>query len=104
VLLREKLHNLVTQYEDVTEFLGSIPLKTPIGKLRAESHLIPDACHLAHGQNIREQPPGRYSTISGLTKIGELKRVQLCCGSAAYNLNRTRNGASVALNRTIWPH
>jgi len=71
---------------DVSEFLQELG---PV----AERHPLPisavyhDACHLAHGQQIRKQPRQTLQQIPGL----ELKEVprerEICCGSAGtYNL------------------
>jgi glycolate oxidase iron-sulfur subunit len=59
---------------------------------RAERHPLPlrvvyqDACHLAHGQNIRAQPRELLRAIPGLTLV-DIAEPEMCCGSAGvYNL------------------
>src|SRR5207253_2752826 len=45
-----------------------------------------DACHLAHGQNVRRQPRDVLRAIPGLTLV-EMRDSDRCCGSAGiYNL------------------
>jgi glycolate oxidase iron-sulfur subunit len=45
-----------------------------------------DACHLAHGQKVRQQPRTILKAIPGLHLV-ELKESDFCCGSAGvYNL------------------
>jgi glycolate dehydrogenase iron-sulfur subunit len=45
-----------------------------------------DACHLAHGQRIRQQPRALLRAISGVTLV-EIADAERCCGSAGvYNL------------------
>src|SRR5205085_2259806 len=45
-----------------------------------------DACHLAHGQKIKQQPRQLLKAIPGVTLV-DLKEADWCCGSAGiYNL------------------
>ncbi len=70
---------------DVSELLAPIPLN---GRLRALKLTVTyhDACHLAHGQRVRQQPRTILKAIPGL-KLVELKESDFCCGSAGiYNL------------------
>jgi glycolate oxidase iron-sulfur subunit len=71
--------------KDVSEFLASIELVAP-------THPVPmrvtyqDACHLVHGQGIRQQPRKLLRQIPGLELV-EMKESDVCCGSAGiYNL------------------
>jgi glycolate oxidase iron-sulfur subunit len=82
---REQAQRVAAKTKDVTEFLGSIPLKPPTREVRAKV-TYHDACHLAHGQNVREQPRALLRAIPGL-QIVELNESDWCCGSAGtYNL------------------
>jgi glycolate oxidase iron-sulfur subunit len=87
---------------DVSEFLASV---TP----RATRHPLPlaiayhDACHLAHAQQLREEPRALLTAVPGL-ELRELAERDICCGSAGvYNLLQParasrlgdRKGASV---------
>jgi glycolate oxidase iron-sulfur subunit len=70
---------------DVTEFLAAHPLAAPRGALhlRVTYH---DACHLAHGQGIRDAPRALLQQIPGVEFV-ELAEADTCCGSAgSYNL------------------
>jgi glycolate dehydrogenase iron-sulfur subunit len=74
-----------TKVRDVTEFLAALPLEPPPHALpvRVTYH---DACHLAHGQGVREAPRRVLEQIPGLELI-ELPEADTCCGSAgSYNL------------------
>ncbi|NOT56737.1 MAG: glycolate oxidase subunit GlcF [Deltaproteobacteria bacterium] len=82
---RDKAKQVATKAKDVTEFLGGIPLIPPS---RAVNKKVTyhDACHLAHGQNVRAQPRALLRAIPGL-QIAELQESDWCCGSAGtYNL------------------
>jgi glycolate oxidase iron-sulfur subunit len=76
---------VAAKVKDVAEFLGSIPLKPPTQEVRTRV-TYHDACHLAHGQGVREQPRALLRAIPGLQVI-ELLESDWCCGSAGtYNL------------------
>jgi glycolate oxidase iron-sulfur subunit len=82
---RERAERLAAKIKDVSEFLGSIPLKKPTREIRARV-TYHDACHLAHGQKVREQPRALLQAIPGL-QIMDLNESDWCCGSAGtYNL------------------
>jgi glycolate oxidase iron-sulfur subunit len=72
---------------DLSEFLielGPRPPEQPL-PLRVAYH---DACHLAHGQRVREQPRALLASIPGLSLV-ELTESDWCCGSAGiYNLTQ----------------
>jgi glycolate oxidase iron-sulfur subunit len=70
---------------DVSELLAPIPLNGRLGTLK-RTVTYHDACHLAHGQRVRQQPRTILNGIPGL-KLVELKESDFCCGSAGvYNL------------------
>ena len=74
---------LGTRVRDVTELLVDAPL--PLGRLPL-TVTYHDACHLAHGQQVRRAPRELLRRIPGLTLI-ELGDSELCCGSAGvYNI------------------
>ena len=73
------------QVKDVSEFLDELGLVPPSGELRAKA-TYHDACHLAHAQQVREQPRNLLAQIPGLQLI-DLPESELCCGAAGtYNL------------------
>ena len=81
----DKAERLAAKMKDVAEFLSSISLKTPTREIRAKV-AYHDACHLAHGQGVREQPRALLRSIPGL-QLTELQESDWCCGSAGtYNL------------------
>ena len=68
---------------DVSEILATADL--PLGRLDV-TVTYHDACHLAHGQRIRNEPRALLRRIPGL-RLVELADSDLCCGSAGvYNL------------------
>ncbi len=70
---------------DVTEFLAALPLTPPQGRIDARV-TYHDACHLAHGQGVREAPRQLLRQIPGVELV-ELREADMCCGSAgSYNL------------------
>lgn len=85
----ESLHTTLGRFSekvrDVSEFLMELEPKPPTGeiKLKATYH---DACHLVHGQQIRQQPRQLLSMIPGL-ELAPLAESDICCGAAgSYNL------------------
>ena len=76
---------LASKVRDISEFLvqlGPVKPTHPL-KLRATYH---DACHLGHGQGIRDQPRAVLRTIPRL-QVSDIPEAEICCGSAGiYNL------------------
>ena len=71
--------------KDITEFLAEIEPRAPRHPLPLEV-AYHDACHLCHGQNIRDAPRALLSRIPGL-EIKAIDDAEACCGSAGiYNL------------------
>jgi glycolate oxidase iron-sulfur subunit len=72
---------------DIHEFLmelGPVAPRHPM-PLRATYH---DACHLCHGQQIRQPPRDLLGLIPGLQLV-PLAETELCCGAAgSYNLTQ----------------
>jgi glycolate oxidase iron-sulfur subunit len=83
--LAERARTFSRRVKDIHEFLVDLPFSSRLRRLpiRVAYH---DACHLAHGQGIREQPRALLKKIPGLTLV-ELADADMCCGSAgSYNL------------------
>ncbi len=79
---------------DITEVLGQLPAQAPRHPLsmRIAYH---DACHLAHGQRVKQAPRDLLTAIPGveLVPIGES---EVCCGSAGiFNLVQPEMAASL---------
>jgi glycolate oxidase iron-sulfur subunit len=71
--------------KDVSEFLASIEMVKPTRPVPMRV-TYQDACHLVHGQGIRNQPRQVLRQIPGLELL-EMKDSDVCCGSAGiYNL------------------
>ena len=84
---------------DVQEFLADIGLSLQPPEYRM-AVTYQDACHLAHGQRIREQPRTLLTSIPGLTLI-EMENADWCCGSAGtYNLEHPA-AARALLNEKV---
>jgi glycolate oxidase iron-sulfur subunit len=69
---------------DVSEFLMSIPLEKPQGRVEARV-TYHDPCHLRRGQGVWKQPRELLQMIDGLEFV-ELPEADWCCGSAGTQL------------------
>jgi glycolate oxidase iron-sulfur subunit len=72
------------QVRDVSEFLLSIPLEKPQGRIegRVTYH---DPCHLRRAQGVWKEPRALLQMIDGLEYV-ELGEADWCCGSAGSQL------------------
>lgn len=71
--------------KDVSEFLAGLGVIAPKGEMKLRA-VYQDACHLAHAQQIREQPRDLLSSIPGLELV-PMNEPEICCGAAgSYNL------------------
>jgi len=78
-----ELAPFAARVRDATEILAGADLRLGPLDLTVTYH---DACHLAHGQRVRQEPRQLLGQIPGLRLI-ELGDSELCCGSAGiYNL------------------
>jgi glycolate oxidase iron-sulfur subunit len=81
----ERAAQFTARVKDVSEFLAGIELVPPRRPVNMRV-TYQDACHLVHGQGIRNQPRTLLRAIPGLELI-EMKDSDVCCGSAGiYNL------------------
>jgi glycolate oxidase iron-sulfur subunit len=81
----ERATKFASRVKDVSEFLASIDLVPPTQSVPLRV-TYQDACHLVHGQGIRNQPRQLLRKIPGLELI-EMNDSDVCCGSAGiYNL------------------
>lgn len=69
---------------DVSEYLMSIPLVKPKGRIEARV-TYHDPCHLRRAQNVWQQPRTLLKMIDGIEFI-ELPEADWCCGSAGSQL------------------
>ena len=85
--------------KDISEFLVNIDLNRELGPLDGKI-TYHDACHLFHGQKVKQQPRELLHSIPGLTIIN-LKESDWCCGSAGiYNITN-QEMASQLLERKM---
>lgn len=76
-----------SKVRDISEWLMEIGIAPPTRSLPI-TVAYHDACHLAHGQKIRQQPRDLLKQIPGLT-LCELEEADTCCGSAGvYNITQ----------------
>ena len=81
----ERAAEFARNVKDVSEFLAAIDLVPPTTPVPVKV-TYQDACHLVHGQGIRNQPRQLLRAIPGLELV-EMKESDVCCGSAGiYNL------------------
>jgi glycolate oxidase iron-sulfur subunit len=73
-----------SRVRDVSEFLMSIPLEKPQGRLEARV-TYHDPCHLRRAQGVWEQPRVILKMINGLEFV-ELPEADWCCGSGGSQL------------------
>jgi glycolate oxidase iron-sulfur subunit len=73
-----------SKVRDISEFLMSIPLETPPGRVEARV-TYHDPCHLRRGQGVWKQPRDLLKMIGGLEFV-ELPEADWCCGSAGSQL------------------
>jgi glycolate oxidase iron-sulfur subunit len=83
------LHGAAKQFSarvlDVSQFFDRYPFRGPLGELKLRV-AYDDACHLLHGQRVKEEPRRMLSSIPGLELL-EIPEADWCCGSAGiYNL------------------
>ncbi len=80
----ERAASFSKKVRDVSEFLASIPLEKPQGRIegRVTYH---DPCHLRRGQGVWKQPRALLKMIDGLEFV-ELPEADWCCGSAGSQL------------------
>ena len=88
-----------SKVKDISEFLTSIELNREMGPLN-RTVTYHDACHLFHGQKVKQQPRELLGAIPGLA-IANLKESDWCCGSAGiYNITN-QEMASQLLERKM---
>ena len=85
--------------KDVSEFLTGIELNRDMGNVHY-TVAYHDACHLFHGQKVKQQPRELLKAIPGLKTV-PLKEAEWCCGSAGiYNITN-QEMASQLLERKM---
>lgn len=87
----ERAEEFSSKVKDIHEFLASIKYNQQMGEVK-RTVAYHDACHLLHGQKIKQQPRQLLKAIPGITLVN-LKESDWCCGSAGiYNLTNQEMG------------
>ena len=95
----ERAQAFSAKVKDISEFLASIDLNQDMGEV-PRTVAYHDACHLVHGQKIKQQPRQVLQAIPGITLVN-LKEADWCCGSAGiYNITN-QEMASTLLERKM---
>lgn len=83
----ERARHFAGRVRDVSEFLTEHGIEPPTHAI-AERVTYHHACHLCHGQGIRQQPQHLLKLIPGLELV-DLKEAEWCCGAAgSYSLTQ----------------
>ncbi|NIP31498.1 MAG: hypothetical protein GTO02_18340 [Candidatus Dadabacteria bacterium] len=70
---------------DIMEFLSEIGIESSLKELNLKV-TYQDACHIVHGQKIKEEPRKLINMIPGV-EFNEMEKSDHCCGSAGiYNV------------------
>jgi glycolate oxidase iron-sulfur subunit len=91
---REKAEEFAAKVEDISKYLYDTGYEKPKGEIntRITYH---DACHLAHGQGIRQEPRELLLDIPGVEMV-HMPNADRCCGSAGiYNITNPEMAAAV---------
>ena len=81
----EKAHAFSAKAKDISVFLHELGLRPVPNSLNLKV-AYHDACHLSHGQGVREEPRKLLASIPGV-KVVDLRNPEICCGSAGlYNI------------------
>lgn len=100
----EKAEVFADKVQDISKYLHDTGYRPPQAKLhkRITYH---DACHLAHGQGVREEPRDILLSIPGVEMV-HMANADRCCGSAGiYNLtNPDMAGAVLQSKMEHVPH
>ena len=84
---RDEANAFAAKVRDISEWLVEIGIVPPTKPLNATVSYH-DACHLAHGQRVRQQPRQLLGQIPGLNLV-EMNESDTCCGSAGiYNITQ----------------
>ncbi|MBM7570086.1 (Fe-S)-binding protein [Aquibacillus albus] len=91
---KEKAEEFSAKVEDVSKYLHDTGYEKPRSEIntRLTYH---DACHLAHGQGIREEPRNILLDIPGVEMV-HMPNADRCCGSAGiYNITNPEMAGAV---------
>ncbi len=84
--------------EDISKYLYDTGYEVPKAEIKTKI-TYHDACHLAHGQGIREQPRDILLNIPGVEMV-HMPNSDRCCGSAGiYNITNPEMAGEVLENK-----
>ncbi len=87
----QRAEEFSAKVKDISEFLADIECNQQMGEVK-RTVAYHDACHLLHGQKIKQQPRQLLQSIPGITLVN-LRESDWCCGSAGiYNLTNQEMG------------
>jgi glycolate oxidase iron-sulfur subunit len=90
----ERARAFSKKVKDISEFLVDLGWNHDMGRVERKV-AYHDACHLAHGQKIRQEPRNLLQGIPGITTVN-LKEADWCCGSAGvYNITNQEMAAEL---------
>jgi glycolate oxidase iron-sulfur subunit len=95
----ERARDFSSKVRDISEFLTTIPIEKPEGRLDARV-TYHDPCHLRRAQQVWEQPRSLMNLIDGLEFV-ELPEADWCCGSAGSQLITHYDTSSKVLDRKM---
>lgn len=94
----QKARKFGEKVKDIAEFLAAIGPEAPSQPLQRKV-TYHDACHLAHGQGVREQPRQLLEMIPGVECV-PLRDSDRCCGSAGmYNIMQPEMAGQLLQNK-----
>ena len=83
---RDEAVKLAQKSRDVSAFLDDLGLLRPAEQPETTDVVLQHACHLLHGQGVRDAPRRLLERVPGL-RLLDTPEPELCCGSAGlYNL------------------
>jgi glycolate oxidase iron-sulfur subunit len=78
--LKDFYPGLKGRVKDLTEWLAEVGLPEPEREVKLRV-TYQDACHLAHGQRIKQQPRDLLRSLPGIQWV-EMRHADICCGAA----------------------
>jgi glycolate oxidase iron-sulfur subunit len=92
--MKEKAEEFAEKVEDISKHLHDTGYEKPKAELNTKI-TYHDACHLAHGQNIRQEPRDILLDIPGVEMVN-MPNSDRCCGSAGiYNITNPEMAGAV---------
>jgi glycolate oxidase iron-sulfur subunit len=91
----ENARRFASRSIDASRYICGLNLNAPIGFDHPVSVVMQDACHLLHGQNVRDEPRRLIAQVPNVT-LHEIADAEICCGSAGtYNLDHPDTAAEL---------